>query len=91
MCIMHNIQAPSLVLQTSQRWLSLVLLDVSSKPFMKVDLVLRLFYMLGEIITDKVSQRSYFAIIVHGHGYDSTTSCLTGVIFLILIAAIWSS
>lgn len=43
-----------LVLQTSQSQLSSVLSNLSSEPFMNVELVLRLFYMLGEVITDKV-------------------------------------
>lgn len=50
-----NVQDPSSVLHTSQNWLSSVLANVSAVPFMNLELVLRLFYMLGEVVTDKAS------------------------------------
>ena len=64
-----------------------MLLDVSSKPFMKVELVLRLFYMLGEVITDKVGKKDHFCCITYmAIAIDSTTSCLhcTGVILILI-------
>ncbi len=47
-------QDPPLVLQNSQSWLSSVLSNLQSEPFMRVELVLRLFYMLREVVTNKV-------------------------------------
>ena len=65
-----------MVLQTSQSWLSAILHNLSSEPFMRVEVVLRLFYMLGEVITDKVCV-GLSDIMVHQS-------------FSPLIAAIWS-
>lgn len=56
---------PCLVLQTSQNWLSSVLANVSSLPFTNVELVLRLFYMLGEVVTDK----QYGAVNIPGSSW----------------------
>lgn len=44
---------PGLVLQTSQGLLTSVLSNWHSEPFMNVEVVLRVFYMLGEVIIDK--------------------------------------
>ena len=43
-----------MVYQTCQSWLSSVLSDLSGQPFTNVELVLRLVYLLGESLTDKV-------------------------------------
>ena len=51
------LQDPGLVLQTSQGLLTSVLSNWHSEPFMNVEVVLRVFYMLGEVIIDKVCCR----------------------------------
>lgn len=52
---MYLIQDSLLVLHTSQQLLSSTLTNLTSEPFMNVEVVLRLFYMLGEVIKEKVS------------------------------------
>ena len=46
-----------MVLQTSQSVLTAVLSNLEREPFMNVEVVLRVFYMLGEVITNKVSSQ----------------------------------
>lgn len=48
------LQDPDLVLHTCQGVLTSVLSNLEQEPFMNVEVVLRVFYMLGEVITDKV-------------------------------------
>ena len=48
------LQDSHLVLQTTQSLLSSVLINLSSETFMTVEVALRVFYMLGEVVTDKV-------------------------------------
>lgn len=50
----NSLQDSFLVLQTSQRVLCAVITNLEHEPFMNVEVVLRVFYMLGEMITDKV-------------------------------------
>ena len=49
-------QDPPLVLQTAQSLLASVFANLPSEPFMNVEVALRVFYMLGEVITDKVGR-----------------------------------
>ena len=49
-------QDPPLVLQTAQSLLGSVFANLPSEPFMNVEVALRVFYMLGEVITDKVGR-----------------------------------
>lgn len=46
-----------MVLQTSQALLSSTMANLQSEPFMNVEVALRVFYMLGEVITDKVGNK----------------------------------
>lgn len=48
------LQDPDLVLLTCQSLLNTVLSSWEKEPFMNVEVVLRVYYMLGEVITDKV-------------------------------------
>ena len=47
-------QDPRLMIQTSQSLLTSTLAGLSSEPFMNVEVALRVFYLLGEVISDKV-------------------------------------
>ena len=52
------LQVPGLTLQVCQSLLSSTVASLSSEPFMNVEVVLRVFYLLGESISEKVSQKS---------------------------------
>ncbi len=52
--VMTIFQDSDVVLRTCQSWITSVLSDVENQPFANVELVLRLVYMLGEVLTDKV-------------------------------------
>ena len=49
-------QDPKLAFDTVQSSLSHTLTNLSFEPFMNVEVALRSFYMMGEIITEKVNQ-----------------------------------
>ena len=44
----------SLVLQTTQSVLSTHLANLDTQPFMNVEVALRMLYLIGEAVTDKV-------------------------------------
>jgi len=50
------------VYQTCQSWLSSVLSDLAEQPFTNVELVLRLVYLLGEVLTDKVMNLNHYNV-----------------------------
>lgn len=60
-CSLYNyvslflVQDASLVLQTVQTILSTYLSNLESQPFTNVEVALRMLYLVGEAITDKVS------------------------------------
>ena len=57
-----SLQDPGLVLQTCQGVLNVVLANLEHEPFMNVEVALRVFYMLGEVITDKVTSLIYTSL-----------------------------
>ena len=51
-----SFQDSYIVMHTCRSWLSSVLSDLGSQTFTNVELVLRLVYMLGEVLTNKVKK-----------------------------------
>ena len=47
-----------MVLQSTDAMLSSVLSNMTSEPFMNIELVLRVFHMIGEVIASKVNTLS---------------------------------
>ena len=51
------VQVPGLSLHVCQSLVTSTLANLSSEPFMNVEVMLRLFFLLGESISEKVNER----------------------------------
>lgn len=60
-------------MQTCQGLVTTVLSNLEQEPFMNVEVVLRVFYMLGEVVTDKVCVHQFITCIIYQEIFAGAT------------------